>query len=124
MKEKAKSEEEELWSPEEKLMLKSFIEKSKRDEEKSRKIDIPGTIISTKTRINNLELSEESELSSGASIRNVFINARLATFFLKICFLAINKCCKRNTCGFFTSITVTMTLIFWFSSQYIRYLTT
>ncbi len=69
MKEKAKSEElteeEELLSPEEKLMLESSIEKSKRDEEKSRNIDIPGTIISTKTRINNLELSEESELSSG-----------------------------------------------------------
>ena len=59
MKEKAKSEElteeEELLSPEEKLMLESSIEKSKRDEEKSRNIDIPGTIISIKTNYKKVQ---------------------------------------------------------------------
>ena len=38
---------------------------NKKNEEKSEKINIPETIKANIARINNLELSEESELSSG-----------------------------------------------------------
>ena len=70
MKEKAKSKE---LTPEEMMKMESTmksakeleIEKFNRYEEKNRRIDISGTIKSTKERIKNFELSEESQLSSG-----------------------------------------------------------
>ena len=70
MKEKAKSKE---LTPEEMMKMESAMESAKeleiekfnRYEEKNRRIDIPGTIKSTKERIKKFELSEESKLSSG-----------------------------------------------------------
>ena len=70
MKEKAKSKE---LTPEEMMKMESTMESAKeleiekfnRYEEKNRRIDISGTIKSTKERIKNFELSEESQLSSG-----------------------------------------------------------